>query len=353
MTASDQTAALVQQVADAATQHTALRIRGGDSKAFLGCRFDGELLDTRTHTGIVEYEPNELVITVRSGTKLDEIDEVLDQNGQMLGFEPPGYSPSATIGGTFACNQSGPARPWRGSVRDSVLGVRLINGRGQHLRFGGRVIKNVAGFDASRLQAGAFGSLGVITELSLKVLPQPQSSITLIHELDARTSIRRMNELAGTPAPVTAAAWMSGSQYIRLAGNRASVEAAARQIGGDETDSAVWKNLRNFNSPIFLQNNGQTLWRLSVSATSEKIISDDVIIDWAGALRFVRNNHSLGEMSEAAAESGGHATRLNHNADGTDFMQQPEPAVRALHERLKLAFDPNSIFNPGRLYSWL
>ena len=353
MTASDQTASLIERVLDAGNRSEPIRVRGGNSKEFLGRSLTGSSVDTSAHTGVVQYEPDELVLTVRSGTTLDEINDVLGEHKQMLGFEPPRYTAQSTIGGTFACNLSGPARPWRGSVRDAVLGLRLINGRGEHLRFGGRVIKNVAGFDASRLQAGAFGTLGIITEISLRVLPAPEASVTLARELDVRASLRYMNELAGTSVPLTGACWANGIQYIRLEGSTAGVAAATRQIGGDRTDFTVWKTLRDPDAQLFGGASAGSLWRFSVSSTSESILPNDVVIDWAGALRYVRAEADLDEMSRLAAKAGGHVMRISHNSDEREFLQQPEPAVRKLHERLKLAFDPGRILNPGRLYGWL
>ncbi|MGD8323863.1 MAG: glycolate oxidase subunit GlcE, partial [Gammaproteobacteria bacterium] len=331
----------------------ALRVCGGNSKAFLGCSFAGDPLETRPHSGIVDYQPNELVMTVRAGTTLEKIDTTLAENGQIFGFEPPRYSPSATIGGTLACNLSGSGRPWRGSIRDALLGIRLINGRGEQLRFGGRVIKNVAGFDASRLQAGAFGALGVITELSIKVLPQPERSMTVMRELDADTSVQRMNELAGKPVPLSAAAWLGGRLFIRLSGSSKAVESARRSIGGDVANDEIWQQLRDHDPRIFGGSDDRPLWRFSLKSTSAMLLEDDVIIDWAGALRFVRANASLEEMSRLALSEGGHVMRLSQNTDEPEFLQQPSATVRVLHQRLKQAFDPARILNPGRLYGWL
>lgn len=353
MAEHDVSAELVEQVSLAHAAGTPLRISGGNSKEFLGCGFDGELLNIGRHCGIVDYEPSELVMTVRAGTPLNEIDAVLAEHNQIPGFEPPRYSPASTVGGTLACNLSGPARPWLGSIRDAVLGICLINGRGEQLRFGGRVIKNVAGFDVSRLQAGAFGALGVITELSIKVLPKPEASTTLVQELDSKSSVIQMNELAGTAAPISGLAWAGGRQFIRLTGNASAVEASARRIGGDICDDTIWQQLRDQDPRVFGAPDDRPLWRFSVKSTTEALVNDDVIIDWAGALRFVRANASLDDMSSAASEAGGHVMRLSHNSNGSEFLQQPSAAVRVLHERLKQAFDPARIFNPHRLYGWL
>jgi glycolate oxidase FAD binding subunit len=353
MSSHDATEAIVAAISEAYEQELPLRIRGGNTRDHLGCRRDGTPLDMSAHCGIVDYEPNELVMTVRSGTRLEQIDSTLAEQNQMLGFEPPRYSPASTLGGTLACNSSGSGRPWRGSVRDAVLGIRLINGRGERLRFGGRVIKNVAGFDAARLQAGAFGALGVITELSFKVLPKPETSVTLVQERDAGAAIRHMNELAATPAPVSGLAWTKGRELIRLEGNASAVGAAASSIGGERADASIWSTLRDLDTSLAGTDEDGVLWRCSVSSTAEALLEDTRVIDWAGALRFVRNDLALEQMSDIARSAGGHVMRLSHNTDGSEFLQQPTAAVRGLHERLKQAFDPARIFNPGRLYGWL
>lgn len=346
--------ALRAQVSQAAASHTCLNITGGGSKSFLGCRFEGEAIHVGAHAGIVEYEPNELVLTARAGTRIEAIDSALADNDQALGFEPPRFSPQSTIGGTLACNVSGPARPWHGSVRDAVLGIRLINGRGEHLRFGGRVIKNVAGFDVARLQAGAFGSLGLITEVSMKVLPRPEKVITVVHQVDAPEAVRQMNVLAGSAAPVSGAAWLAGRQYIRLSGAARSVDAALKSIGGECVETDIWSRLRDRNLALFTAADPRPLWRLSVKSTSDVLLDEaGLLIDWAGAQRFARMAVSLDEMSRIAAAAGGHAMRLSHNDSAEEFLQPPGATAKRLHERLKKSFDPAGVFNRGRLYDWL
>lgn len=345
---------LIEQVAASHANATPLRITGGDSKSFLGCRFEGETLDVGAHSGIVDYEPDELVLSARAGTRLTDIEAELGRHAQMLGFEPPRHAPSATIGGTLASNVSGPARPWLGSVRDAVLGIRLINGRGEHMRFGGRVIKNVAGFDVSRLQAGAFGALGVVTEISLKVLPKPETSSTWRLVADARSAVRRMNELAGTRLPLTGAAWLDGHLYLRLAGAAGAVAAAGAALGGEQIDEAFWTSLRDQRLDIFTAPDERPLWRLSVKPTSDALLEEDkLVIDWGGAQRFVRAAAELSEMSEIARRAGGYAMRMTTSGANSEFIQQPGRQLRALHERLKQAFDPARILNRGRLYGWL
>jgi len=344
---------LAERVTAAHARALPLRIMGGSSKNFLGCRFDGEELDVAAHSGIVEYEPDELVLSARAGTRLADIEAMLHRHGQILGFEPPRHTSSATIGGTLACNVSGPARPWLGSIRDAVLGVRLINGRGEHMRFGGRVIKNVAGFDVSRLQAGAYGALGVLTEISVKVLPKPEATMSRRFALDAHSAVVRMNELAGTRVPLTGAAWSAGSMYLRLAGARSAVETAAKSLGGDQIDGEFWESLRDQQLDIFSGSDTRPLWRFSVKPTSYALLDDDsLLIDWGGAQRFVRAASSLGEMSAIAERAGGYATRISNNDENKEFMQPPGAGLRSVHERLKQAFDPARILNRGRLYGW-
>jgi len=344
---------LAERVTTAHARALPLRIMGGNSKSFLGCRFDGEELDVAAHSGIVEYEPDELVLSARAGTRITDIEAALHKHSQMLGFEPPRHASSATIGGTLACNVSGPARPWLGSIRDAVLGVRLINGRGEHMRFGGRVIKNVAGFDVSRLQAGAYGALGVLTEISVKVLPKPEATNTRRFAVDARSAVARMNELAATRLPLTGAAWSAGCMYLRLAGARSAVEAAGKSLGGDEVDGKFWESLRDQKLDIFAGPDTRPLWRFSVKPTSDALLDDDtLLVDWGGAQRFIRAASSLDEMSAIAQRAGGYATRISNNDESREFMQPPGAGLRSLHERLKQAFDPARILNRGRLYSW-
>ena len=354
MAEGDYTEELVEAVRQAHARRTALQIRGGNSKAHLACRLEGDVLDVSKHAGIVAYEPNELVLTARAGTRIDVIDATLAEHGQTLGFEPPRLSARSTIGGTLACNFSGPARPWRGSVRDAVLGIRLINGVGRHMRFGGRVIKNVAGFDVARLQAGAFGALGVITEISLKVVPAPALDVTIRRASGSGDAVQHMNELAATTAPISAAAWLAGHTYVRLSGSERVVEAALREFDWDKADGAIWTQLRDHRFAQNVASSDVPFWRVSVRSSADQLTEGrDTIIDWGGAQRFLRRDTSLEEMSSLAAAAGGFAMRMSHNDKRAAFMQEPAIANRALHERLKQAFDPQRILNPGRLYDWL
>ncbi|SET82609.1 glycolate oxidase FAD binding subunit [Marinobacter segnicrescens] len=351
---------LAEQVKQAAETGTALAITGGGSKPFLGRGLRGQPLSLAEHTGIVSYEPVELVMTARAGTRLADIDAVLAENNQRLAFEPPRFGDTDTIGGTLAANLSGPGRPWQGSVRDHVLGLRLINGRGEHLKFGGQVMKNVAGYDASRLQAGALGTLGVITEVSLKVLPLPAMEQTLVQPMAQQQAIDTMNQLAGQPKPLSAACWYDGHLYLRLSGAATAVEATAKRwvadSGGEmnvlEDGEAFWRDLRDQRLSFF--SGSEPLWRFSVNPTAAlEELGERTLIDWGGAQRWSRQDESLSVMAERAARAGGQVSLFCHGDRSGEVMHpQPSP-LRTIQKRLKAAFDPNGIFNPGHLYSWL
>ena len=351
---------LVESVKSARAAGESLNICGFGSKSFMGREARGEALSITGHSGIVSYQPVELVITVRAGTSLSEIQIALDEQGQMLSFEPPGYAPEASIGGTLATNSCGPARPWFGSIRDMVLGIRLINGRGEHLRFGGEVIKNVAGYDASRLQAGAMGTLGIVTELSLKVLPRPAASITLVVDSDAAEALSTMNRLAGKPKPLSGACWVGGRLMLRLSGSSAVVEGAAAQWQGtalqrDEADR-FWSDLANQRLSFFAGE--QPLWRFSVNsnavATAPAESPDvDWLLDWGGAQRWLRGAFDASELEALATAAGGQVA-LFRGGDRSGEVGHTMPAsLRELHRRIKASFDPHGLFNPGRLYSWM
>ncbi len=345
---------LQERVIAAAADRTPLNISAGNTKTFLGRVPRGESLDVSAHRGILSYEPKELVITARAGTPLDEIEATLAESSQMLPFEPPHFGAGATLGGTIAAGLSGPRRPYAGSARDFVLGARILNGRGEILRFGGEVMKNVAGYDISRLMTGAMGTLGVLLDISLKVLPMPASEITLVAGSDTPSAIKRFNELAGQPLPVSAAACDGERSYIRLSGAKTAVEAARKALGGDllEYDSFWQRRIREQGHAFF---QGDTpLWRLSMPPGAPGVsFQRKCFIDWGGALRWVRSDRDPQEIFRSVAETGGHAT-LFRGGDRTGRIYQPLPApLMAIHQQLKSAFDPQGLFNPGRLYEEL
>ncbi len=344
---------LAQTIRDSAADRTPLRIRGGGTKDFYGGPLRGESLSLAAYRGIIDYEPTELVLTARAGTPLAEVETVLRAKGQMLAFEPPHFGPAATLGGCIASGLSGPRRAAAGSLRDYVLGVRILDGNGTDLRFGGQVMKNVAGFDVSRVMAGALGTLGVILDVSLKVLPLPRAEITLHQQRDETQALRVMNEWAALPLPVSGTAWRDGALRIRLSGSESAVQAAQRKLGGDVVEPAqaqqYWNGIREQSDPFFP--GAAPLWRLSVRSTAAPLgLEGDRLIEWNGALRWLRSTEAPARVRDIAAKSGGHAT-LFRGGDKTAGVFHPLPAaLAALHRRLKHNFDPAGTFNPGRMY---
>lgn len=340
---------LADAVRAAHAARTPLRIVGGGTKASRSRPVTGAALDLRPHRGIVHYEPTELVLTARAGTPLAEIESALDAHGQMLAFEPPHFSAAATLGGTIACGLSGPRRPYAGAARDFVLGMRIINGRGEVLRFGGEVMKNVAGYDVSRLMTGAFGTLGVLLEVSLKVLPKPRAEITLAREATAADAIRLANAWAGTPLPLSAVCHDGARLIARLSGAEEALAVARTRIGGETIGHAAdfWRGLREQSLPFF--RDVTSLWRLSVAPARAPIgLPGEWLLDWGGAQRWLKSDASPEAIRAAAEQAGGHATCHNRH-HGTTFHPL-QPAQLALHRRIKDAFDPARILNPGALY---
>jgi len=349
--------ALRERVRDAADTGTSLRIVGGDSKSFYGGVLTGDAVSTRELSGVISYDPTELVVHVRAGTTLQELENTLAESGQMLPFEPPHFGESATVGGTVAAGISGPRRPFGGSVRDHVLGAGLINGRAEHLTFGGQVMKNVAGYDVSRLLTGSMGTLGIITDVSFKVLPLPVFEQTLVIEgLDRSEAIRRMATLMSTAAPLTAAAHVNSTLHLRLSGAEKAVSASTRQLGGAvmEDGDRFWLGLREHTLAQFDQT--QTLWRLSLPPASQDLAieGDDNaqwIIDWGGAQRWVSGSGlDVDAMRALGSRHGGHATAFRRAERREDAFTPLAAAVNKIQQNLKSAFDPHRIFNPGRLY---
>ncbi|HUO43726.1 MAG TPA: glycolate oxidase subunit GlcE [Burkholderiales bacterium] len=341
---------LTDHIRAAAARKSSLCIRGGGSKDFYGGPLAGEAFDVGACRGIVDYEPSELIITARGGTPLTGIEAVLRERGQMLAFEPPHFGPAATLGGCIASGLSGPRRARAGAARDFVLGVRLLDGRGDDLRFGGRVMKNVAGFDVARLVAGSLGTLGVIVEASLKVLPLPAAEITLRFEKSAAEAIELMNEWAGRPLPVSATCHHEDMLTVRLSGAEAAVRAAQQQLGGEQiADGAeFWQGLREHALDFFRQ--PQPLWRLSLKSTTPPLaLPGAQLIEWNGALRWLIGGDPQ-TVRAAAGTAGGHATLFRASDRSSGAFQPLPPVLLKIHRELKRAFDPAGIFNPGRLY---
>ena len=342
---------LREQVRAATAARAPLVIRAGGTKDFYGNATAGQRLDPRGHAGIVAHEPTELVITARCGTKLAELEAVLDAAGQMLPFEPPHFGAEATIGGCVAAGLAGPRRASAGGVRDYLLGAKLLVGSGEALAFGGTVMKNVAGYDVARLAAGSLGVLGVITEVSLKVLPKPVAVATLRLELDEAAALKRMNEWAGQPLPVSATTWLDGVLQVRLSGARAAVTEAQATIGGEAVDgAALWHGLREQTDPYFAGD--APLWRLALPSTAPALdLAGAQLIEWGGAQRWLRSDAPATEIRARAAACGGHATLFRGGERRDVFMPLAAP-IDAIHRRLKAEFDPAGIFNRGRMYDW-
>ncbi|NEX61449.1 glycolate oxidase subunit GlcE [Noviherbaspirillum galbum] len=338
----------------ASADRTPLRIVGGGTKDWYGQELRGETLDTRAYQGIVAYDPTELVITARCGTPLAEVEAALAEHRQMLAFEPPRFGPASTIGGVVAAGLSGPRRLAVGSARDFVLGVTLMDGRGELLRFGGQVMKNVAGYDVSRVLAGSLGTLGLMLDLSIKVLPRPLHETTVRFEMDEAKAIEQLNRWGGQPLPVSATAWFGGVLIVRLSGAQAAVQSALQKMGGEEEPEAgaFWEELRDHrNAFLDAQSGGQPLWRVSVAPVAKPLgLPGEQLIEWGGAQRWLRTDAGPQAVREAARRADGHAALFQGDKSAGVFHPLA-PAVAAIHQRLKSNFDPAGIFNPGRMYA--
>ncbi|GJL73651.1 MAG: glycolate oxidase subunit GlcE [Nitrosomonas sp.] len=333
-----------------------LQIRGGGTKDFYGDSLTGQnhdRLDVTACAGVIEYEPADLVVTAGAGTRLAELEAVLSKNGQMLAFEPPHFGSAATLGGCVATGLSGPRRASAGAVRDFVLGVRMLDGRGNDLRFGGQVMKNVAGYDISRLMVGSMGTLGVLTEISLKILPLPPADLTLRMQLTEADAIEKMNGWAGKPLPVSATCFYQNELTVRLSGAEVAIRAAQAKIGGEEISNGkeFWKAVQEQTHGFFQKT--KPLWRLSIHPTTPPLALPGLqLIEWNGALRwFVSDGSVDAETIRATAKNaGGHATLFRPDQTCVSVFHPLEPNMMKLHRLLKQQFDPAGIFNPGRLY---
>ena len=361
---------LIDRVRAARADKTPLNILGGSTKAFYGEPPSAgpglAALDIRPLAGISSYEPSELVVTVRAGTPLAELEAALAEQRQCLPFEPPRFtSPNAaggTVGGMVAAGLAGPARAAVGGLRDYVLGATLLTGQAELLTFGGQVMKNVAGYDVSRLLAGSMGMLGVVCEVSLKVLPVAVATATLRFEQDEDSALKQLNTWGGQPLPVNASAWWSGMLVLRLSGAAAAVQSAASRLGGEviaaDLAAAFWAGLRDQSDEFFVGATkavaaGATLWRLSVPQTAAPMaLTGEHLVEWGGGQRWVVTTTAAAAVREAAAKAGGHATVFRGNKAGGALAPLP-PALMRIHRELKTAFDPDRVFNPGRLYPGL
>ena len=345
-----------ERIVAASKSGAPLEIRGGGTKRFLGNPSKGELLDVGRIRGIVDHDPSELTVAVHGGTRVAALEAALAESGQMLGFEPPAHDDESTIGGVIACGLSGPRRPALGACRDFMLGVTVIDGTGEILSFGGKVIKNVAGFDVTRLMAGSMGTLGVIVEAVFRVAAKPQCEATCVLELDQADAFFKANEFVGNGMPVTASCWHQGCLSLRLSGSEAGVERFVSKIGGqvvrEVKSDSFWQSVRNQDHPFFAP--GRSLWKIVTPPMSDSVpVEGDWLVEWHGALRWLSSDVPAAKVKEQAAAAGGAATLFRADPGSADDIRRfPElPGKLAeLHKRLMDVFDPAGILNPGRMY---
>ena len=338
---------LADVVQQAHVEARPLRISGSGSKRLLGSSALGDLLSTAEHAGVIDYRPEELVVTARAGTPLKDLTRMLAEQRQMLPFEPPEFLGGGTLGGAVAAGLSGPGRPWYGALRDAVLGIEMLNGYGQRLRFGGQVMKNVAGYDVSRLLCGSFGTLGVILSVSVRTRPQPEQEQTLEFEMERQAALERVVELGRSALPISATCQVDGQLSLRLSGSAADLDDAVRHLGGEPGDPTLWARVRDQSANYFDAGFGDPLWRISLPFAAPYPQLDGAwLTEWAGALRWLRTSAEATKVTQAVRELGGHAVRFDSTADA--FLQL-DPQLRQLNQRIKAAFDPKGILNPGRM----
>ena len=355
----NRTQELRDRVRAAINDKTRLKIVGGNSKHFYGNTTAEnnkvEIIETRIHQGIISYEPSELVITACAGTPLKEIEALLAENNQMLPFEPPHFGEHATLGGAIATGLSGSRRPFTGSARDFVLGTKIISGKGDIMSFGGQVMKNVAGYDVSRLMVGALGTLGLLLEISIKVLPRPHTEETQVIAMSQQDALKTMSELNQTPMPLSALTYENEKLYVRLSGALSAVTSAQKKVGGETLVHAekYWQQVSEQTLPFFTDNN-KPLWRLSVPYIANVDLNENSLIDWAGALYWIHSDKTAEEIQQHAVEQGGAATLFKVAEDANTIQERFPPLqakIKQLHVNLKMRFDPHGILNYGRLYS--
>ena len=348
---NDQTENFQQIISQALISASPLQIEGGGSKSFYGRLPKGKKLHTSQHQGIINYHPSELVITARTGTLLSDIKATLAEQGQMLAFDPPSFSEKSTLGGAVACGLSGSRRPFTGSARDFILGCKIIDGHAEVLSFGGEVMKNVAGYDVSRLMVAAMGTLGLLLEVSLKVLPKPAIEQTRVFELKTEDALAEMMALSRKSLPLSALSFDGQCLYIRLSGIEKAVEVAGNKIGGEilpATDE-FWLACEQQQHDFF---KGDTdLWRISIpDASATLALSGDCFYEWGGALRWVKTTASSQSVFSLAEQLNGHACLFKTNDQTADIFQPMPDVLRKLNRNIKTAFDPQGVFNPNRLY---
>lgn len=343
-----------QQILAASATGSAICIQGGASKSWYGESVAGDILDTRTYSGVIQYEPTDLYITARAGTPLQEIENLLAQHGQMLAFEPPHFGETATLGGTVAAGLSGPRRATHGALRDYVLGVSMMNGKGEFLRFGGQVMKNVAGYDVSRLMAGSMGSLGLLLDITLKVMPRPACETSLAFAMSEQDALHVLNIWAGQALPISASCYHAGRLLIRLSGSESALRLAKQKLGGQELEQihSHWAKLRDHEHHFFMPEDGLALLRLSLPSTAPALkIRSKSLIEWGGSQRWLWTHESIHSLREQVQAMGGHLTQFRYADPAQPIFTPLSAPLLRIHQHLKKTFDPASIFNRGRLFS--
>lgn len=346
-----------QRIVEAAATKQYLNIEGGNSKRFYGQTIVGQRLSTQTYSGIVSYEPTELVVTVKCGTPLAELEATLANEAQMLAFEPPHFG-AATVGGCVATGLSGPRRARVGSLRDFVLGAQLLDGTGKLLNFGGQVMKNVAGYDVSRLLAGSLGMFGIITEVSFKVLPLPAATSTCVLEYSQAEALAAMANWARLPLPISATAWHKGLLHLRLSGADSAVAAAEREIGGEQLNEIeandFWLTLKEHRHRFF-NNDGRSLWRIALPANSPALATrdEDILLEWNGTQRWLRGDYTTSTLRAQVGALGGHTCLFSGDKKHDGVFEPLSPTLLHIHKNLKQGFDPQGLFNRGRMYAEL
>lgn len=346
-----------EQVKEAIDKQAPLFIHGGKSKLFYGYPVNGKALDASQHSGVINYEPSELCITVRAGTSLKKLESLLAEHQQILPFEPPYFSDSATIGGAIATGISGPRRAYTGSVRDAILGVQIINGNGEIVNFGGEVMKNVAGYDLSRLMVRSQGTLGLILSVSLRLLPKPKSDITLSFTADQDEALDYFKKLRVKQLPITATAWYENQVFIRLSASdnilQHSKKLFEKELKVNELDKSnkLWQDIRD-HKHAFFQQDEKPLWRFSLPPNAKKFsrVSNEPLIEWGGAQRWAYTNTPANIIQSIASSRNGYATLITGDLPGVSRFPVLEPNLLTLHKSLKRKMDPTGIFNPNRIY---
>ena len=345
---------IASRVEDACRQGQALQILAGNTKFFYGRKIQETPLSVLEHSGIIEYEPSELYITARCGTPLNEIEQAIKTENQILPCEPPHFGAAASIGGMVAAGLSGPRRASSGAIRDCLLGVEIINGKGEYLRFGGKVMKNVAGYDASRLMCGALGTLGILMSVTLRLVPKPQHEQTIAITLNPADAIRKMNFWARTPMPVTATFHDGRDLYVRMAGSPSTIKRFADKVKGEPIDRGdiFWANIKEQAYDFFLTD--EPIWRVLVPPSTRPLdCPGSCVMEWNGALRWYATHVKASTIHTIAKQAGGHACQFRNQIDTQQVFHPLPSGLLEIHRKLKRAFDPQGILNPGKIYSEL